>query len=299
MRLNIMEPIIVQENVKMFSEDLISTFLGDAYYVDAVVLDALDVGWPSKRERKWTVCRHKQKILSELSPLNQFVRRFMRICQTTWREYFFAEKFNHTGKLAMGDEFEVEVQWAQNRKASRAYNKEPLDPKDINSFEASLNGTEVSYHEAYIEEDPQHEKVYQLNQNPLAKMGMTSTCTQLMTMIHNLHFLYSSMFRRWMTSSELIVAQGFPLHPEINAWAFTEEGPAGVVYPASSFNMKRPTKFGERKARQVGGQVGNSMHVNVVGIVMLWCLVSPKRVDTLPGMREFSMRRRAHNFGSN
>ena len=45
--------------------------------------------------------------------------------------------------------------------------------------------------------------------------------------------------------------------------------------------------------------VGNSMHVNVVGIVMLWCLVSPKRVDTLPGMREFSMLKRAHNFGSN
>ena len=298
LRLKILEPIIIQENVKAFSEELIAMFLGHAYFMDVIVIDALDVGWPSKRERKWIVLRHKQKIISETSPLSSFVRRFWRACQTTWREYFFAHKYRNTNKsdnTAMGeDEFIKEIEWAQNRKASCAFGAAPLDPNDPKSFSACLNSTEISYLDEYMSKDPRGELVYQLNQNPLAGMGTTSTITYLHCIIHNVGLLYSATFQRWMMPSELLVAQGFPMHPEINEWAFNEHGPTALVHPACSFNTKRHDKNGVRKVRNIGGQVGNSMNVNVVGIVLLWCLISPKRLDTVsPAIRAISMLRRA------
>ena len=41
--------------------------LGHARAMEVIVIDALGVGWPSKRERKWIVLRHKQKNMSETS----------------------------------------------------------------------------------------------------------------------------------------------------------------------------------------------------------------------------------------
>ena len=228
--------------------------------------------------------------------MSSFARRFWRVCQTTWREYFFAHKYRNTNKsdkTAMGeDEFIKEIEWAQKRKKSCAFGAAPLDPNDPNSFRACLNPSEISYLEEYMSQDPDGELIYQLNQNPMAGMGTTSTSKHLHCIIHNVGLLYSATFERWMMPSELLVAQGFPMHPEINEWAFNDHGPTALVHPVCSFNAKR--HGGVRKARHIGAQVGNSMNVNVAGIVLLWCLISPKRLDTeSPEIRAISMLRRA------
>ena len=94
------------------------------------------------------------------------------------------------------DEFIQEIAWAQNRRSSCAFGATPLDPNDPNSCTAVLGPTEISYLAEYMSKDPDGELVYQLNQNPLAGMGTTSTRNHLHCIIHNVGLLYSATFQR-------------------------------------------------------------------------------------------------------
>lgn len=117
MRLLLQEPEVVQENVKAFDTSLIARFLGHLYFIDSVILDPTEFGWASARERKWTKCRHRAKILSEISPLSRFVLRFHRACKMSWREYFFMHKFRDG---VIQNELAEELAWSQTRPCSKA-----------------------------------------------------------------------------------------------------------------------------------------------------------------------------------
>ena len=163
----------------------------------------------------------------------------------------------------------------------------PLDPEAKDSFWLALNPTEQEYLSDY--ESKCVGCVYQLNQSPAANQHMMSTPTHLHCLIHNCGLLYSTEFGRWLMPSELLVAQGFPTHPGSTPWAYNQ------ARPVCSFNAQRSMAHGgPRKARHVAGQVGNSMHVNVVGVVLLWSLFCLERMDASPLIRALSIMRRVH-----
>ncbi|CAK0833972.1 unnamed protein product [Prorocentrum cordatum] len=75
--------------------------------------------------------------------------------------------------------------------------------------------------------------------------------------------------RRWLSPTESLVAQGFPVHPH-----FPRRAPGELL---CSFNAARS----DRTPRTVGSQSGNAMHVNVAGIVALDGYLNARYVDTV------------------
>ncbi len=86
LRRELQEADITQENVISFPISLINNLLGDLYHCDAITLDSTNFGLPCARERQYIRLRHKHKILSELSPINMFAKRFFRAVKFHWSE---------------------------------------------------------------------------------------------------------------------------------------------------------------------------------------------------------------------
>ena len=87
MRLKLQESVIIQENVVAFDTGFMAGFLGSLYYLDVAVENSLDFGFPVRRERKWTIMRHKVKTLSQRHPLNVFTRMFYRVARCNWNAF--------------------------------------------------------------------------------------------------------------------------------------------------------------------------------------------------------------------
>ena len=65
---------------------------------------------------------------------------------------------------------------------------------------------------------------------------------------------------RWLTPYEILVAQGFPAYA----------GMAPAESPCTSFRVERSSG---RHRVAVAGQGGNAMHVEVAGLVLLYCML--------------------------
>ena len=97
----------------------------------------------------------------------------------------------------------------------------------------------------------------------------------MFTLIKNAGIQWSTSDSRWFVPSELLIAQGFP----IRAGLVNPEQPTLNV-AVSSFDVALPQG---RSRTAVAGQAGNTMHINVAGAVLLFCLcfVSLKHHITL------------------
>ncbi len=93
------------------------------------------------------------------------------------------------------------------------------------------------------------------------------------TLIKNMHLIFCDSIprspRRWVTATEALLLQGFPVHPEF-------PGPPLGERNFTSFNthiLRAPRKVCER--------AGNSMNVNCIGFVFWYVLVhfSPRDND--------------------
>ena len=258
MRLLLQEPDITQENVKQFNPVLLGKFLSKYYFIDSEVLCPSSYGWSSRRERRWTRLRHRFKILCELSPLSRFSKRFLRACNTHWREFFCLHKYPDYENPVIDQELQKELAWAQNRKLSCAYSEPPLSISDFDPFWKALNRTEQAYDQEYCKSYAHEAR--QLNQDPKSGHGMHSNNNLLHTLIRNMGLIFSSSHdnddhRRWLCGTEALISQAFPVHPEFRA--------ANDVI-LTSFNTLRP-----RKPRIICGQAGNSMNINIAFIVEL------------------------------
>ena len=110
LRLALQEPVIVQENVTEFPTAILTEYLGRYYFIDTCTEDSMSFGWPSRRNRRWIIMRHRAKTTNAISPLSRFTQRFYRVCKTTWVSFFVAEK----------SEQEEEQAWAAGRPKSIA-----------------------------------------------------------------------------------------------------------------------------------------------------------------------------------
>ena len=77
------------------------------YYIDKDFhLDPPSLGYPFARPRAYIRCRHKVKVLAEISPLNSFAKRFHRAVNFAWKDIFFhlAENGKHATDFQVVDD---------------------------------------------------------------------------------------------------------------------------------------------------------------------------------------------------
>ena len=64
--------------------NLLLRFLAPIYHMDTTILDPTMLGDPFSREREFVKMRHRVKVLSQLSPITRFQKRFYRACCWSW-----------------------------------------------------------------------------------------------------------------------------------------------------------------------------------------------------------------------
>jgi site-specific DNA-cytosine methylase len=118
-------PIIVHENSPLFQTDLLVAIFGSKYFIDSVVHCPTTFGWPVRRQRRWTVLRHKETVLEAVSSLDNVLQLFNREQGCTWHEFF----------VAPSEEQLAELRWAATRKGSLwPWPKELKDVKAVHKI---------------------------------------------------------------------------------------------------------------------------------------------------------------------
>lgn len=292
LRLMLNEIVILHENVSSFPVWFLRYFLVDVYWLESTILHPWLHGWAVRRERRYTVMRHRVFSLAEISPLSRFLKHFDRVCKWSWIEFFWMHhvRGKYRSSVTNGeDELNEELKWSCNRKASLTHGHGPDMDFDTSAFWPSLTATEQAYCDGpggYRDICP--EGCWQLNQNPRPSDGAmdqskgrgiksASTDLWLHTLIRNCNLQYTEHVQppRWMCATELLVVQGFPLHPLFDSSRKkTLNNP--FLKPLSSFYSDRMPR---RSLRDVGAQAGNSMHVNNVGAVVCYPMLCISRID--------------------
>ena len=80
---------ITSENVGDHLLVLFSRFLGSLYFIDKSEHDPPQLGYPYARPRCFIRLRHRHKVVAQLSPLNEWSKRFSRAINFSWKEVWF------------------------------------------------------------------------------------------------------------------------------------------------------------------------------------------------------------------
>eukprot|EP00435_Cladocopium_sp_Y103_P054892 s649_g18.t1 len=295
-RVELQEPIVASENVKTaggptFAHvakldgdkplsvhdaglgNLIIRFLAEYYWMEATVLDPSLLGFPFSREREFIIMRHKVKCLPQISPLSRFQRRFFRACSWSWKDILMMHMPCMQSKGVVKNEGVEDIKWARSRPTCRMKKPSPDDmsedvaiadgDRDIDvskrsTWEMSLTESEFRFLETYRRAWPN--TAYQLNQDPSSGHGHKAGEHAMFTLFHNCGLVWSDTCTppRWMTATELLMCQGFPVVP------FIHDSSDGL----SVFSFENPKRTG----RHVAAQAGNSMHCAVMGLIQLHSL---------------------------
>lgn len=267
------EAIVAHENVKQYPVEFLEYFLGDKYLVQTCLVNAKNLGWPVVRVRRITLLLHKGKIRAILRPWPDIASgRCHRECRTTWRSFLCASPA----------ELQEELEWAQSRPGSLFHLAtlsdapqlavQPGDPEERqkgkrelaaeldvfwnkSAFTKALTYFELQNLRNYVRFYG-GDRVYSLGQDALTHKQLSST-THLHTLIKNVGMLFSWPDLRWLTPVEVLMFQGFPIPKHVKAHG-----------ERTSFEVPRST----RSRRAMLEQAGNSMHVNVMGVAVLWAL---------------------------
>ena len=272
LRVLLQEADVTQENVPAFPKELLSRFLLKFYWIDQFQADAVSFGVPQGRLRQYLRFRHRAKVLSEISPMADFAKRFWRVCSWAWNEFFFCRPGEyHT--TVVKEEDETELRWAQARPSSQAQQR-PLPAQSPNDPEAYLNAltlTELGYLSSYRSKWPG--QVYQLNQNPCSGFGATSQPWALATLISNTGLLFfdgAGRGGRWLFASELLATQGFPVVPGVFNLPDAVNSFGLRNTPLCSFNLERPSRSvchcGSQAHSVAGVQYSGTAYVSVLAL---------------------------------
>ena len=267
--------LVFHENVWQFGEDELRRCLGDCYVVIRLRTCPSMLGWPSIRVRQVTVLilrawenlqiqgalpEDDESFITALDLEATFHAAFDRACGITLMHYCIA-----TEKELVEDRA-----WAGSRvlvQEARAQHPEI----DVSSGKAFLTVNELDRMRYYLNK-PNRPHVVDLNQNPLERK-VCSIGKALHTLTKGAGILWCYDVDRALVPSELWSAQGFPIDDDAVRAAGTRcMFSRGVLAPSS-----------RTRASQIG-QIGNTMHVNVIGGVMLATLARVPVVgkDTTP-----------------
>eukprot|EP00973_Karenia_brevis_P094702 12423735-Karenia_brevis.AAC.1 len=92
-------------------EVLQACFPKDMYHIDTNILAPTQLGWPSRRPRRWSIVVHRKFLASTTSSLNNVIPLFQRVMACTWRCYL----------IASAAEVRAQLAWAMNRPKSHAH----------------------------------------------------------------------------------------------------------------------------------------------------------------------------------
>ncbi|CAK9099072.1 Uncharacterized protein SCF082_LOCUS46421 [Durusdinium trenchii] len=256
LRLLLQESDITLENVVGADFSLYERFLGHLYYFETHEICPTTLGWAFARPRMFCRMRHKEKVLEEISPLASFSKLFWRAINYTWREIFFAHKPEYHTELCIDSELEKELQWAQQRPSSQQCGLPAVSMDDPLCFRKVLTEGEELFLRSYMLKWP--DSVYQLNQNPDTSFQSHSSGKALPTIIKNCSIMYwaNASPERWISGTEAVCTQGFPIHPEVTR-----------ALPAETRLCSFHTKRQERSTRHMWCQAGNSMNCLVMGLL--------------------------------
>jgi hypothetical protein len=251
--------------------------LEDDYVVFSAIMDPQQFGWPGRRKRYLGVAFHKTYVLQTYSTLDNVLPIFERIMTQglDWQVFFVAEN-----EADLDGELDIELAWAGNRKTSRAEGRSMEELKALpgGPFLASLNNMEAGNARVY---PATH--LGMLNQTPERGFGISSQPGHpLHTLIKNAALHFSKHHGRWLTGSEMLIANGFPVLRR-------HANPRGSAASLCSFAGSVRTR--EQRDRQtMAGQSGNTINVVVAGVVEFFFLLYCRPLDEIPFVQRARLR---------
>ena len=73
--------MVIHENVEEFDWHVLETLLGCIYIVYSTVMEAVDLGWPVWRRRRWTILLHREKARPSSCVVERVVvSYFLHVC---------------------------------------------------------------------------------------------------------------------------------------------------------------------------------------------------------------------------
>lgn len=261
-----------QENVKQFKPRIFQDFLGHLYHIDVekidnspsglltTVEDAKAYGFPATRTRQFVVMRHKLKTIATRLRVTQFTKLFYRTMHQDldWRCFFVADE----------DDLQAELDFY----ACRAGRCQQANTRNFylhaDAFENALTSYEQKALTRLRGEKPG--RAWLLNQSEGRQCWSGEKALQ--TIIRNVHLLWADgkwhvprtgaiIEGRWLTGRELLLVQGYHTYKNMSA------------FQCSSFCKGNP----QRKINVVKEQAGDTMNLNVMGVMVLYCQLCVKK----------------------
>ncbi|CAE7035549.1 unnamed protein product [Symbiodinium sp. CCMP2592] len=310
MRIVLQEPVVIQENVDNFETDLLERYLGHLYHISVESLSPDQYGFPVLRPRKWTILRHKYKTSCWASPWSAFAKMFQ---SDMWFGAYASNIFHDVPAWVVyfdadADELFEELCWACSRPeslskdsgcpfASAVELREAMlkDPEAVRSaFLAALTAAESSFLDHYQASRPG--QVFALNQNPEVSLT-ASQQTHLRTIIRNTGILWrpassnlaivlwSDRHGRWMTASETLRAQAFPVSVELSdgdTKGKLETGAPGALEAASDAIWGKRSlneRFGDATGKELQTKIFEMYEVTKAagGVRVDWYMADKSR----------------------
>jgi hypothetical protein len=185
----------------------------------------------------------------------------------------------HILLVANADEIDADFKWLASRKESMAKdcNIDEL-ASDPLRFRKALTETEDKFRLAYLRHGSTPSMAIQLNQNKDADHGMQSTADGILhTMIRTAGIIYvhtmpdGVQIERILTASEILLANGFPVHPELAV-------PSSKT-PTRCTSFCPPSARVDRKRSHMVQQSGNAMNVAVCSLTTMFMVLFVHRID--------------------
>lgn len=260
---------VFQENVRSYGLKRTKQLLGDLYVVIRILTDPIDEGWATMRQRQILVLLLKtwiykvlhntpetsnmpcsSRILIQKMHLPESISFLAdRICNFTWKAYLRAPP----------EELMEEIEWAAERRSVKAEASQRRKSKGSPCLDALTQ----SEYRRWLDYQSMYPGVSgDTGQEPDSRPMMTRG-NYLNTLIRNVGIMMlpdgiGSRSQTWWTASEYFEAMGFPIRHS------TQEA-SGVK---CVFSIGQPKVWG-RTRRSMCHQVGNAMHVNSIGKVIL------------------------------
>ncbi len=255
----------------------------DLYVVQSMLVCPTDFGYPVARVRRYTWMVHKRCVIAYID-WPPFAFSQYRHLRHNWHSFF---------SLASADQISAELSWGQNRPSvSQLFQSDPA--RDRTTFECALNAREQSWLRQYMDMSINHPlgAVVSLVQNPGVYACDNIGRSHLQTLTRNGYLLYSTFHGRWLTPWESLAAQNFPVFDRMIQ--FGESSSFSVVRTDSGSRGTDRAPYNGRARGELYSQAGNSMHVGLVGVALMWAILNV--TDNAP--RDQSTRRlhRTHVF---
>ncbi|CAJ1389428.1 unnamed protein product, partial [Effrenium voratum] len=278
--LDVEDDCVIVECSHMYDTSILAEAWNPKYASFFVVIDAMNFGTASRRQRMWGACISRSTITQSWSSLQNVIPMFYRCVAASF-------DFSHY-LIATRDELDAELKWAMTRPKSLASGKS-LDElkRSPRPFWEALTAKEQEFELKYA-------KVHQpsvarsLNQNP-DKHGQASQGRVLHAMIKNCGVVWLPSADRWLAPSELLASQAFPVRPELASptskhshlvCSFAADAASGLqLAPAEGVPRKRTHA-------SVVSQMGNSMNVACCGAMAFYSILCTRTSSEMAGQVE-------------